>query len=258
MIEKHRLEDTVRQAYEDPTQVGAYSAIAAEGLTPFEQALVAQAFAPGQRILDVGCGGGREAMPMIQMGLRVVAMDLSPAMVQAARNHAASRAATLPALAGSVTALPFGEQSFDGVAMLGQVLAHVPGRAERVAALSAVRGLLRPGGVLALTTHNHRCHWKFQLYFACVNRWRRLWRRLGRGSGLSDYDRWSSRISTVKSPRPVFFHMYDMEEALADLLAAGYDVLFARARREYELGREDLGLRQRDYLLGFIAKRPLA
>ena len=29
-----------------------------------------------------------------------------------------------------------------------------------------------------MTTHNRRCHWKFRLYFACVNRFRRLGRRL--------------------------------------------------------------------------------
>jgi len=28
-----------------------------------------------------------------------------------------------------------------------------------------------------MTTDNRRCHWKFQLYFACMNRFRRLARR---------------------------------------------------------------------------------
>ena len=28
-----------------------------------------------------------------------------------------------------------------------------------------------------MTTHNRRCHWKLRLYFACMNRFRRLARR---------------------------------------------------------------------------------
>lgn len=252
------LEAAVRRVYEDPAQVAAFSAAAAEGLTPFEAALVRRAFGPGQRILDVGCGGGREAVPMARDGLRVVAMDLSPAMVRAAATYAAAQGVGLPALVGSAAAPPFREGAFDGVAMLGQVIAHVPGRAGRVEALRAAWRALRPGGMLAMTTHNRRCHWKFGLYFACVNRWRRAARRLGYDSGLGDHDRWSARISRARSRLRAFFHMYDLEEACADLRGAGFEVLDARARAEFEADRHDPELRRRDYLLGFVARRPAA
>src|SRR2546422_6336723 len=62
--------------------------------------------------------------------------------------------------------------------MLGAIIAHVPGRDGRVQAFRAAWRTLRPGGKLAMTTHNRRCHWKLRLYFACVNRFRRLGRRL--------------------------------------------------------------------------------
>jgi hypothetical protein len=107
-----------------------------------------------------------------------------------------------------------------------------------------------------MTTHNRRCHWKFALYFGWVNRWRRVMRRLGRGLELGDYDRWSTRISRSKASRPVFFHMYDLDEATADLREAGFEVLDGRARAEFEAGRSDAALRHRDYLLGFVARRP--
>ncbi len=229
-----RLEATVRSAYEDPAQVGAFSAIADEGLTPFETALVRQAFVPGQRILDVGCGGGREAVPMVLAGFRLVAMDVSLAMVRAAKTYASRRGISLMAVVGSVSAPPFRPEAFDGIAMLGQVIAHVPGRESRVAALRAVWGALRPGGTLAMTTHNRRCHWKFSLYFGWANPWRRLMRWLGRGPALGDHDRWSTRISRAKGSRPVFFHMYDMDEAVDDLREAGFALQDARARAEFE------------------------
>ncbi len=250
------LDAAVRRCYEDPAQVAAFAAASAEGLTPFEAALVRQAFAAGQRVLDVGCGGGREALPMARAGLRVIAMDLSHAMVRAAADFAAAQGVALPVLVGSAAAPPFRQGAFHGVAMLGQVIAHVPGRGGRVEALRAAWRALRPGGTLALTTHNHRCHWKLRLYFAWVNRWRRLRRALGFAGGLGDYDRWSPRISQARSRRRVFFHMYDLDEAVADLRAAGFEVLLARSRAELEAGQEDPRLRRRDYLLGFLARRP--
>ena len=251
-----RLESTVRSAYEDLAQVAAFSAVAEEGLTPFEAALVRQGFAPGQRILDVGCGGGREAVPLVRSGFSVVAMDVSAAMVRAATAHATASGVSFRAVVASAAALPFRPGAFDGVAMLGQVIAHVPGRHGRIGALRAAWHALRPGGTLIVTTHNRRCHWKFRLYFGCVNRWRRLMRKLGCGLDLGDYDRWSTRITRSKASRPVFFHMHDLDEATADLREAGFEVLDGRSRAEFEAGRADAALRHRDYLLGFVARRP--
>jgi len=251
-----RLEARVRSAYEDPAQVSAFSAIADEGLTPFEAVLVRR-FVPGQRILDVGCGGGREAVPMAQAGFRLVAMDVSLAMVRAATAYASERGASMPVIAASLAALPFRGGAFDGIALLGQVIAHVAGRDGRVGALREAWRALRPGGTLVMTTHNRRCHWKFSLFFGWVNRWRRILRWLGHGSDLSDYDRWSARIIKARGSRPVFFHMYDLDEAVADLREAGFDVLAGRGRAEFESGREDAELRRQDYLLGFVATRPM-
>jgi SAM-dependent methyltransferase len=177
-------------------------------------------------------------------------------MVRAATAHMAACSVSCPAVVGSAAALPFRAGAFDGVAMLGQVIAHVPGRHGRIGALRAAWQVLKPGGTLLMTTHNRRCHWKFTLYFGWVNRWRRIMRRLGRGLDLGDYDRWSTRISRSKTSRPVFFHMYDLGEAVADLREAGFEVLDGRSRAEFEAGRTDAALRHHDYLLGFVARRP--
>jgi len=76
-----------------------------------------------------------------------------------------------------------------------------------------------------MTTHNRRCHWKFRLYFHCANHWRRLARRLGHDSGLEDFDRWTAHISKGAWRQSAFFHMYDIDEAIADLQAAELDVV---------------------------------
>ncbi len=270
------IEASIRLKYEDPAEVSAYTALAEEGLAQFEAALIRQSFVSGQRVLDVGCGGGREAVPMAYLGFRVIGMDFIPAMVKAARTYAVSKGQEMAFLVGDLTTLlyavskgqemaflvgdlttlPFREATFDGVAMLGQVIAFIPGRDRRVEALRSAWKALRPGGMLAMTTHNRGCHWKFRLYFAWANRIRRLARQLGYDGGLGDNDRWTVRISQARSCPKVFFHMYDHDEVITDLHAAGFEVLKARARAEYEADRDDPALRARDYLLGFIARRP--
>jgi 2-polyprenyl-3-methyl-5-hydroxy-6-metoxy-1,4-benzoquinol methylase len=257
-MSQRELERSVRRYFEDPASVAGYATLVTEGFSPFERALIRQAFAPGQRILDVGCGAGREAVAMAREGFHVVAMDLALAMVRTASELAAAQRLPLAAMVGNAIALPFRREIFDGVAMLGQVIAHVPSRAMRVAALRSSLEVLRPEGRLALTTHNRRCHPKFQLYFACMNRWRRLARWCGVPTGLGDYDRWTRRDKAGRSVagQRLFFHMYDLNEAVTDLQDAGFEVLEAKSRAEFEAGHEKPASPRDDYLLGFVAKRP--
>ena len=140
------------------------------------------------------------------------------------RAHAAAHNTAVVPLVGSVTHTPLPRGLLRWCSSSSAVIPHVPIRDERIAALHAVWRVLRPGGLLAMTTHNRRCHWKFRLYFACANRWRRLARRLGHDSGLEDFDRWTTRISKGGWREPAFFHMYDFDEAIADLQAAKFEV----------------------------------
>jgi SAM-dependent methyltransferase len=240
----------VRRMFADSAEVSFYSTLTAQGLNCIEEALVHRAFAPDQLVLDVGCGAGREAVPMAQHGIRVVAMDFVHEMVQATVANASAHSTGVIPLVGDVTVPPFREGSFDGAALLSDVIGHVPIRDDRIAALRSVWRLLRPGGLLAMVTSNRCCHWKFQLYFACVNRWRRLARQLGYDSGLEDFDRWTTRFTKGGWPEPIFFHMYDRDEVIADLQAAKFDVLDTIAWTGFEAALDH------SPRLGFLAQRP--
>lgn len=91
--------------------------------------------APGQIILDVGCGTGALQK---QLGDAVVGIDLSPGMLARASGARA---------AGDVMQLPFPAQTFDIVASTSSLHYWVA----PIDALREIRRVLRPGGTLVIT-----------------------------------------------------------------------------------------------------------
>jgi SAM-dependent methyltransferase len=100
------------------------------------------------RVLEVGCGWGELAEWVArETGVDVVATDLSPHMVELARERG------VDAHVADVQALPFADGAFD-VAIAAWMLYHVPELSLAIAELARV---LRPGGRLVAAT-NSRLH----------------------------------------------------------------------------------------------------
>ena len=102
------------------------------------------------RVLDLGCGNGRYALPLLETGaFSLVGCDISAAALQAFRSrlqHHPARGRVL-LLRGEAASLPPGP-AFDAVMMMFGVLAHIDARADRVATLQALRRRTRAGGRL--------------------------------------------------------------------------------------------------------------
>ena len=96
--------------------------------------------------LDVGCGTGLllERMARTWPGLRLAGVDLSTAMLGAARRRLGSRAALVT---GTADRLPFREDAFD-LAVSTSALHHWH---DPVAAIGEMRRVLRPGGRATIT-----------------------------------------------------------------------------------------------------------
>lgn len=109
---------------------------------------------PASRILDCAAGTGQLAVGLALRGHRVVASDASPAMVDRVRELARRHAASLEAMVCSWDELGAVGGTFDAVFCVGNSLTHAAGRSRRRDALSAMRSVLRDGGLLAVTSRN--------------------------------------------------------------------------------------------------------
>ncbi|MGX1852684.1 class I SAM-dependent methyltransferase [Streptomyces sp. NPDC055299] len=111
--------------------------------------------APGDRVLDLGCGAGRHAFECYRRGARVVALDQNGEEIRevakwfAAMEEAgeAPAGASATAMEGDALNLPFPDDSFD-VVIISEVMEHIP---DDKGVLAEMVRVLRPGGRLAVT-----------------------------------------------------------------------------------------------------------
>jgi 2-polyprenyl-6-hydroxyphenyl methylase/3-demethylubiquinone-9 3-methyltransferase len=109
-----------------------------------------QAFRPlgGKRALDVGCGAGLLAEPLVRLGAVVTGLDAAPENIAAAQAHAQGQH-----LAIDYRATPVEEMADTGYDLVTsmEVIEHVADPAAFIAALAAK---LAPDGLMILSTPN--------------------------------------------------------------------------------------------------------
>ena len=102
----------------------------------------------GDHVLDVGCGTGVVAITAARLGARVHAADLTPELLEHARENARIAQVDIEWLEADVEQLPLRDAEFDVVV---SQFAHMFAPRPEVAVSEMLR-VLRPGGTIAFAT----------------------------------------------------------------------------------------------------------
>ena len=105
--------------------------------------------APGESVLDVGCGFGAFHPALHAAGARVVAFDYSPGMAREAQQRASKGGLAVQVLQADAQQIPLADNSVDH-ALASHMLYHVPNIRQ---ALEEIRRVVKPGGRVLLTTN---------------------------------------------------------------------------------------------------------
>ena len=102
----------------------------------------------GQRVLDVACGTGVVAITAARLGARVTGLDLTPQLLECARENSRLAGVDVTWHEGDVEQLPFEAGAFDAVlSQYGHMFAPRPDMA-----VSEMLRVLKPGGTIAFST----------------------------------------------------------------------------------------------------------
>jgi SAM-dependent methyltransferase len=173
---------------------------------------------PG-RLIDLGCGTGRLAIPMAKKGFTVVGVDLSEEMLRKTRDKSVTADASVLMVKANIVQLDgLADASFDYAACLFSTLGMIGSAVHRRQVVGHVHRLLRPGGVFVLHIHN----WWF-------NAWDRTGRRWLLSDTLSSLRGRESGNRTPPNRAGPTLHHFTRPEATRLLTDAGFAVTEVRA-----------------------------
>jgi SAM-dependent methyltransferase len=109
----------------------------------------------GRRVLDVACGTGKSSLPLIELGYEITACDVSPKMVEVARQRLPlSPSRVFVADMRRLPALPH----FDAVTCLDDAVNYLLTEGDVRATFAGIGRALRPGGLLAFDVNSLRTY----------------------------------------------------------------------------------------------------
>ncbi|MFG3529946.1 class I SAM-dependent methyltransferase [Streptomyces sp. NPDC047917] len=103
-------------------------------------------------VLDCACGIGTQAIGLAMRGHHVTGTDLSPRAAARAAREAARRGLDLGTAVADMRRLPFPDGRFDTVVCADNSLPHLLTEQDAHAALAEMRRVLRPSGLLLVST----------------------------------------------------------------------------------------------------------
>lgn len=147
-----RLEDLRRAIQREWQESGALESgtWVLSGLMGWEQDFYLRFLRPGDRILVVGCGTGRDLIALLNLGYRAEGLDVGPECIAVARQVLKERRLAAPLYTGSIETVEL-TGSFDVFIFSFFCYSYIPQSGSRIRVLRSVKGHLNPGGRILIS-----------------------------------------------------------------------------------------------------------
>ncbi|BCN30939.1 class I SAM-dependent methyltransferase [Anaeromicropila herbilytica] len=122
-------------------------------LKMWEKDVALNYFPSDARILNVGCGMGREAFNLYDMGFKITAIDISEKAIIGARNLASETKRNVTFLTTNGIDLSFDDSSFDVVIIWNQTFGLMYTESKQVAFLKECKRVLKDNGIISFSGH---------------------------------------------------------------------------------------------------------
>jgi len=99
-----------------------------------------------QRILDLACGYGRFTIPLAKAGYNVEGLDLSPNLLEKAKNNARKEKLKIKFVEGDMTKLPYANETFDAIICMWSAFIELTDEKDQIKALNEMLRVLKNKG----------------------------------------------------------------------------------------------------------------
>ena len=186
-------------------------------LLRYDTVVLDRAFERPGRLLDLGCGPGRHLVHFAEKGFEVTGLDLSPHMVELARENLKDANLRGRVIRGDICDLSdFEDGAFDYCIAMFSVVGMVRGSENRLGILRQVRRILAPGGLFAFHVHNRLYHAFYPGWIAWLARTYLVDRFIGREVG----DR---TVPVYRGIPNMYIHVFTEAEARDMIAGAGLE-----------------------------------
>ena len=192
------------------------------GLDPDEINLLEKVPLKKGKLLVLGVGGGREAIPLSRMGFEITGVDFVEDLVNSAKDNARKRGINISGIVQEISELAVPADSYDIVLLFSAMYSCVPTRIRRINMLKRIAHALKPGGYFVC-----QFHWDKHIGFSRkVEFARKLFALLSMGN--LRYEKGDMLWNNVE-----FIHAFSSEQELqSEFEAGGFEITYINCPKE--------------------------